>query len=1026
MKFISNIFFILLLNSLVFTQDYTIVSYTNEDGLASNIVHGILQDEIGFIWLATDAGLIRYDGSSFSLINEGLPSSYVKNLILYNNKICIATDMGVGSIEKNNNKFKYKSIISGSLSRNDTSVHFPKSMYVDRNNILWIFDMKDIFRISDDGIKKYPLDEKFVSEDYKRSFTMVEDINGKLIVVSWSGYFFHFNDQNDKFEKISFENEGKNNFSSIKLVNDELWVASLNGLYKLKASKNYSKISTKLMVELPNISTFYPNGKDEIFIGTWNDGLFEYNFKSKNLARIDKVESAVINSIVKDKRGALWIASDNGISILNTHLFKKIDLSKTDQINSRPYVRRLKLTGRSQLSFIASFNLFSLEFGNEEKFKINSLPVNESFGIIDYEKTRKGIWISHQNGLLEFYNSNYKVTFSHFFDKNRLEFLFCDDRGNLWGFSYYNNKICRISKDHAIQFFEESLTKGTLVQNIKQYGNKIYFAGFNKNFNYLFAFDLDTQKFKFIPLNKKFKSIQELHIFDFEKTSRGYIFASNRGLINYSHLNMEYLYFDIEKTPVTFRSLLVDNSEFWVGSDQGVFLHKEGNTAVFKKSSGLTNATISRHGIVKDKKGNIWVANASGLTYIPKANNNIFRTFSPHISTITVDSSDVVGKNIFLNNSNISLEYASLDFPTEKIKYLTKISGLSEKWQNRGSINFLELSKLPVGQYELLIKAKNYGYFWSKPTSYKFEIVPSWYFSNYMITIYSILLMIITWSIIYLLNRMKIKKLELKKTILEEQVTERTSQLKKEKEKVEALLEVSEDAKLKLQKANKSNIELINIIAHDLKNPLQSILGYEFVLTDEEISDEEVSDIFQSIFRSSKKMNSLITDYLESAEMDSENIEFKFVTCDINKIILDLIGECSDRAKQKEIRISYNSQTCQEIVVDKNWLKIAIYNLISNAIKYSPFGQSIYIACETQNGKLRCFVRDEGPGISREDQNNLFKKFQRLSAKPTGNETATGLGLYIVKDIVEKHNGSVLCDSELGKGSTFSIYLPLN
>ena len=112
-------------------------------------------------------------------------------------------------------------------------------------------------------------------------------------------------------------------------------------------------------------------------------------------------------------------------------------------------------------------------------------------------------------------------------------------------------------------------------------------------------------------------------------------------------------------------------------------------------------------------------------------------------------------------------------------------------------------------------------------------------------------------------------------------------------------------------------------------------------------------------------------------------------------------------------------------LVDPSVMVQVLENLVSNAIKYSPSGKNIRVRLSKDPSHVRCEVRDEGPGLSAEDQKKLFGKFARLSAKPTGGEHSTGLGLSIVKKMVEAMNGKVWCESELGKGATFVVQLPL-
>lgn len=931
--------------------------------------------------------------------------------------------MGVGLVNGAKD-LSYQSLVDGNLTRTDTTINFPKSLFIDRDSSIWISDMNDILRVKNNKIKKYHFDEKYSSEDYKRSFSLIENEKGHLLVASWSGYIFYYNRAEDKFQKISFKNEGTEYLSSIRLVKNKTWIGTQSGIYELNISTDYKKVNLKQIVSMNYVSSFTTGGTDEIFIGTWLDGFHIYNLLNGDYSKINEIQTGVINAVYKDQKGIIWLATDNGITIIKKHIFKKVDFSDANMINNKPYVRRLKIKANNQISFLADFKLFNLNY-RDKNLSVVQVPINQTYNIIDYEYSDEGLWISHLNGLLELYNENLDLLYQHSFQSHKLEFLFSDSNGSLWGFSYYLNKIFRITKNKEIQSFDTKITHNTLVQNIKQFEDKIYFGGLNKNFNYFFSFDLKTEKFEFCEINESDDTYKELHIFDFEKQDSQFFFATNKGLLRFADKNISELNFDNEHKSNTFRSILIDSDNIWTGSDQGINFWQYNNSAQFKKSSGLANSTISKHGLIKDQFGTVWAGTASGLSYLVKE-NQISSNSTPKIVSIEIKSQNIIDKNVFLSGSNIFLEFASFEYPTEKVKYLTKISGLDNNWEYRGSTNFLDLKQMPVGSYEVLVRAKNSGNLWSEALTYKFEVVPPWYFSSYMISLYVLVLIVLTWYLLHFAHHVKIKKLESRKQILEDRVNKRTKLLKKEKKKVEKLLKESEQDKLRLQNVNESKNELINIIAHDLKNPLQSILGYEFILEDENKSEIEINDVFQSIFRSSKKMNSLITDYLESAAIDSENMEFNFSNYDINNIIEELLEESREIADRKKIKIQYQLVKSSKIYVDKNWLKIAIYNLISNSIKYSPFGKTIFIKCEIEVRELKCSVRDEGPGISKEDQEELFMKFKRLSAKPTGNETATGLGLYIVKDIVAKHNGYVTCDSEIGKGSIFTIHLPLH
>jgi signal transduction histidine kinase len=129
-------------------------------------------------------------------------------------------------------------------------------------------------------------------------------------------------------------------------------------------------------------------------------------------------------------------------------------------------------------------------------------------------------------------------------------------------------------------------------------------------------------------------------------------------------------------------------------------------------------------------------------------------------------------------------------------------------------------------------------------------------------------------------------------------------------------------------------------------------------------------------------------------------------------------------ADKKQIQL--HVQTPEEIIIesDKLYLLRIIENLLGNAIKFSPKGKNVWVTVTGEPFGAIITVKDEGPGISEEDQKNLYQNYMRLSARPTGGESSTGLGLSIVKEIVDKMKGNIRCESKLGEGTSFSISLP--
>lgn len=235
-----------------------------------------------------------------------------------------------------------------------------------------------------------------------------------------------------------------------------------------------------------------------------------------------------------------------------------------------------------------------------------------------------------------------------------------------------------------------------------------------------------------------------------------------------------------------------------------------------------------------------------------------------------------------------------------------------------------------------------------------------------------------------------------------------------------------------LRQVNVDKDELLGIVAHDLKSPLSAIRSIaEALVTDKELSDSETSDLTKSILSTSEKMFALITDLLSANALDRGGMTFSFMPVDVADTMLQTVHQYTKQAVKKNITLDYPSQHGILAWSDEKALIHIFDNLVSNAIKYSPYGKSVHIRIESRDksilmpsGSIRVEVRDEGQGLTEEDLSKLFSKFTRLSAKPTGGEHSTGLGLSIVKKLADGIHARVWCESVVGNGAAFFIDIP--
>jgi signal transduction histidine kinase len=224
---------------------------------------------------------------------------------------------------------------------------------------------------------------------------------------------------------------------------------------------------------------------------------------------------------------------------------------------------------------------------------------------------------------------------------------------------------------------------------------------------------------------------------------------------------------------------------------------------------------------------------------------------------------------------------------------------------------------------------------------------------------------------------------------------------------------------------NNEKNNLIGIVAHDLKSPLNQIRGLLSImkLTDTNLSEETLTYI-DMMEKSSGRLSDMIAKILDVEAIESKKLNLVMEETNLADILNALAERYTLAAQQKQIEICTTISDPMIAVVDKGYAEQVFENLLSNAIKFSPKSKRIFLSLSEQSGRAVCEIRDEGPGLTEADKKKLFGKYQKLSAKPTGNETSTGLGLSIVKKFVEAMQGQIWCESEAGNGASFFVAFP--
>lgn len=250
----------------------------------------------------------------------------------------------------------------------------------------------------------------------------------------------------------------------------------------------------------------------------------------------------------------------------------------------------------------------------------------------------------------------------------------------------------------------------------------------------------------------------------------------------------------------------------------------------------------------------------------------------------------------------------------------------------------------------------------------------------------------------------------------------------KYKVEISKLAEEKDSAKLRneeLFNANKVKMEFIGMASHDLKGPLRNISALASFIENKQVTTEtEINQMASMIRQSSEKLANLVKDLLDNTALEMGKLELNLEDRDILRTIQSITEqyELEAKIKNQTIEVIANIEYRLFAAIDEIRFTQVIENLISNAIKFSPLGKKIWVIVSKPEGaSVRIEIKDEGPGFTEEDKQFLFNYYKKLSAKPTGKESSSGLGLSIVKKIVQLHNGKIWLESEHGKGASFFV-----
>jgi len=1008
-----------------------IVTYRNIVGdiksLSSNFIRDILEDSQHNIWVATNSGLNRFDASSKTFMRVGIvdkenqPVVRLTSLFDDNNgRILIGTEgQGVYSVDTSQAGYKVKFVKQlDDLRQANVQVIFKDSKgrywFGTHSQGAWLANDKGKISINFQFEKN-----QNNSISHNNIHAIMEDSDGRIWIGTEGGGLNKYNELNKSFIRYQYDLNDPTSLSNnrvFKIIEDKnqiLWIATDGG-----------------------INLYRPS----------SDDFLRVQYRPSQPAGLSHNE---VTDMLEDDGGLIWIGTVSGINIWNPVTAKFVhyrNISEDSNSLSNNFIRGLEES--------KSGNIYAATVGGG----LNVLDTTSGKWTV-ISKDKQGVPL-----LLDL----------------RVNTLMVDSTDDLW-VGTYSRGVSVLSRDHQLlQHFEhnkqepKSLSANGIRAILQDSDNEIWIAT-SRGINRL---NRDGKTFKHYRIEKNNRNtlISE-NIVAMLEDDEGYIWLATDGgglsrldknngnFINITHQPDNPFSLTSNQTISIYQD---SQARFWIGTELGLNRWEPEDRRQAKNrfthyttKNGLSSSTIN--GVLEDEEGFIWISTNKGVSrldpendqfkhynlaleiqnnelnqnsmlkaengrlyfgglnginaFFPKEidiNNNIPPVVLTNISSenkslsFTLPLTNLEGVNFTHKDYFITFEFAALDYAQPgKNQYQYKLDGFDPDWIHINNLNRATYTNLPSGKYIFKVKASNNDNVWSDESINLIVIIEPapwaspWAFALYIFTVLISIFMVI---------QFRTRRLESHSIKLEKSIDERTRELATEKHKVERLLALK-------------NEEFANV-SHEFRTPLTLILGPLAQVLKTNKNQQEI-DRLNIVQRNGYRLLRMVDQLLNAETFRVKAITQKSPLAS-GKVIEQITDAFKDLAKQKNIDIRIKQIDHINLEFTPDALEKIILNLLSNAIKYTKSGGTITVSSRrNSNNELEVKITDTGIGIPEDKLGSVFERYQRVLDENSEQVSGAGLGLALVKDIVESHQGRVEIESQLGKGTQVVVYLPI-
>lgn len=1060
MRNIVAITFFALFSVLCSTaQNIKFEHYNDDSGLSHNSVRHIVQDKYGFLWLGTFSGLNRFDGYEFkSYLSTSTGDNKIYNdditaLVLDedSHNLWIGTRNGLTLFKTDEQTFTtYLPDENKPNSLPDAEI---RSVYVDKLKRVWVGTKTKGLYIFNPENEKF---KKVVINNFNYIKEIFEDKNGYI----WIGSY-----DSGGVARITIDSEGE-----------------------ISQAITYTLSIPNSIEKNPYLNFIYEDAKSDIFVGT-REGLYKLNKTTNEIENLE-IENLDIKdslgpyflSVIQAPDGKYWLGTLGGIIVCNQledisrgefkwyYSVLPDDNSLVDNLVSALYFDTSGVLWIGTEDGLDKYDPFENQFNINKDISLhinNQVPRIRGFnkthdGKVIVATRHNGLFISEEDSFIPLYNNQKDIASIYSLDG---EVFYCGLwNGKLLVYDYKNNTSKVISvgfEQSAIFAFENlgnnklilgSFGEGAVIFNTetlkKEEGTEHLLKGFQineivKEIDEYIWFATETGVVKYTISSDTFAYYRKSRIekdglphdnvSDILFDQKGRLWAATRQGISWfdpQTNNFKALKEPKELQGKWITDMLTDtNGDLWLNMNNNSVARLKSNLKnynIYNVNSGNRLDVFSSSGFYNFGNSNIYLGGKNGIIYFSpytirenqiapnpvitefKIQNEVVYPGKEINDQIPLKKDINDDKNIALNykNRNFSLQFSVPSYANEKLnKFEYMLKGFDENWiSTTSNSRTVQYTNLFPGDYIFKIKSSNSDGFWSEVVSYKIKITPPFWLTYQALLLFMVLL----FFVIYIVRKEIKNRLRLKQELVTEKVNR------------------ERDVKL-----NNEKLRFFTNISHELRTPLTLILGPAKQLLEEadDSSSEYQKSRFNLIHQNASRLLNLVNQVLDFRKAQTGELKLKVSKTDILLYTKNTFESFKEFAYNKHIELNFNSE--DETLfgwIDKDKYDKILYNLLSNAIKFTnKYGHvDLFIKLKGEDNSILVIeVSDDGIGIPLKSQEKIFTRFYQATNSKENN-TGSGIGLSLVKSLVELHKGTITVESKPKQGSIFTFEIPIS